>query len=166
MSEKSTRSIHRGGFTLMEIMISVLILGVLLGIAVPGYSYVRTESRIKEAKAQVEIISTAITRLAWDTGRWPGGIPRKDPLTTSYGEVWDLSAANSGLRTASSIFPGWKGPYLPRIPLDPWGQPYFFDNDYRISNVNYMVIGSFGPNRAGQNLYDEDDICIVLDKTP
>ena len=59
-------------------------------------------------------------------------------------------------------FKDWQGPYLPAVPLDPWGSPYFFDPDYMIDGVNMVVVGSLGPNRTGANRYDEDNLYAVL----
>jgi hypothetical protein len=54
------------------------------------------------------------------------------------------------------------------IPNDPWGHPYFFDTDYDIDPTaavqNAVVIGSYGPNGRGLNLYDSDDIYKILKK--
>ena len=156
------RNMRITGYTVLEIMITVLIIGILGAVALPNISKARTKARAEQAKADLELISNAVLQLAWDTGKWPGGFDRSvaaDP------ETWDLSTSNAGLVVASStVFPDWKGPYLPDIPLDPWGSPYFFDPDYRISNVNRVVVGSFGPNRIGQNQYDEDDIYVLLAK--
>ena len=41
----------------------------------------------------------------------------------------------------------------------------FIDEDYEIDGVDYVGIGSFGPNRVGQNLFDGDDILIILQET-
>jgi hypothetical protein len=60
---------------------------------------------------------------------------------------------------------GWIGPYLTMVPADPWGMDYFMDEDYEIDGVDYTVIGSFGPNKVGPNLYDDDDIIIILEET-
>jgi general secretion pathway protein G len=157
------RRARRIGFSLVEIMISVLLLGLLAGIAVPRFMQARTKSRIEEAKTQLEMISTAVLRLAWDTGKWPDGTRRNTYTTT---EVWDLNAAGKGILAPGSNFTNWKGPYIRRLPLDPWGMPYFFDPDYLIRGTNFVVVGSFGPNKVGRNLYDADDIYLVLAKTP
>jgi hypothetical protein len=55
-------------------------------------------------------------------------------------------------------YPGWDGPYLANVPRDPWGNNYFFDNDYTINQQNVVAIGSFGPNRVGPNNYDADNL--------
>lgn len=166
----STMSWHRDrlverrfGFTLGEILIGVAVMGVLVAIALPSISKARTQSRREEANVQLELLSNAILKLAWDTGEWPGGIPRNSSALTSYPETWDLNAASSGLRSAGTLFSKWKGPYFTRVPLDPWGKPYFFDNDYTTGGRVRIVVGSFGPNRVGQNLYDSDDIFVILD---
>lgn len=151
------------GFTAPEIMICILVLGVLLAVALPSISKARTQSRIEEAKEELELLSNAILKLAWDTGRWPGGIPRDSTSLTSYPETWELNTTNAGLRYTSASFPNWKGPYFTKVPLDPWGQPYFFDNDYTTGGKVRIVVGSFGPNRVGQNVYDSDDIFVLLD---
>ena len=51
---------------------------------------------------------------------------------------------------------------LESIPLDPWKNKCFFDPDYTISGAVRVVVGSFGPNRVGPNLYDRDDIWVIL----
>jgi hypothetical protein len=47
---------------------------------------------------------------------------------------------------------------------DPWGHNYFFDNDYTLDGVTKAVVGSYGPNGVGSNLYDEDDIVIIISR--
>jgi hypothetical protein len=48
------------------------------------------------------------------------------------------------------------------VPEDPWGNDYFLDTDYEINGVDYIVLGSFGPNGVGQNLYDDDDVIKII----
>jgi len=76
--------------------------------------------------------------------------------------VWDLNAANAGLVATNGGFPNWDGPYMQSVPKDPWGSDYFFDLDYRIDGKDFAVVGSFGPNKVGKNLYDSDDIILIL----
>lgn len=144
-------------------MIVVLVIGVLLGVAIPHFGKSRNLARTEQAKSDLEMLSNAILQLAWDTGKWPGGSDRSVPGDL---EVWDLTTSAAGLRSATAGFTGWKGPYIAKVPLDPWGSKYFFDPDYRISGVNRVVVGSFGPNKVGPNYYDQDDIYVRLDTTP
>jgi len=146
---------------MLEMMIVVLVIGVIVAVALPGTRYVRNKTLDSQARADLELLASGVSRLAWDTGRWPGGLDRS---VAGDAETWDLSSSNAGLLTANALFPDWKGPYLSSVPLDPWGSRYFFDPDYRIGVRDYPVVGSFGPNRSGRNIYDEDNIYIRMDQ--
>lgn len=147
------------GFTLVEIMIVVAIIGLLAGIGVPAILKSVQNSRIKQAQTELEMMSAAILQLAWNTGKWPNG-----QLRTVGGsqERWNLSEARCGLLATDGSYNEWKGPYYEGVIKDPWGNPYFFDPDYRRDGV-HVVVGSFGPNGWGQNRYDSDDIYVLLD---
>jgi len=149
------------GWTTVEIMIAVIIIGLLAAIAVPLMSKARRSARNKQAETDVQILAAAILQLAWDTGKWPGGLDRSVPGDP---EITDLTTADAGLILVdSNKFPNWKGPYVREILRDPWGARYFFDPDYRISGVMRPVVGSFGPNGSALNVYDDDNIYVTLD---
>lgn len=59
-------------------------------------------------------------------------------------------------------FPGWKGPYDQSVPKDPWGSDYFFDSDCDIGGTDYVVIGSFGPNKLEPKVHDSDDVILIF----
>ncbi len=147
-------------FSLIEMMIAIAIIGLLLGISIPRYSKIRAEAKIREAESDVEMLSSAIKQLAWDTGRWPRGIRRE---IRGDAECWDLASVAAGLMAKGKGFSNWQGPYLVEVPKDPWGSNYFFDPDYRIDGVMRPVVGSFGPNKIGRNKYDADNVYVVLD---
>jgi general secretion pathway protein G len=149
----------KGGFTLVEVVIVVFIIGVLAVMGIPSFVTARERSRENRAKDDLRVIAEAVQRLAFDTGMWPGGVSVQDQFGS---EILDLNSATAGLLTDSDIFPGWKGPYTRRIRKDPWGQSYYFDPDYQIYGVLYAVVGSFGPNGRGQNVYDSDNIVVVV----
>ncbi len=148
-----------GGFSLIEIMIVVAVVGLLAGLAAVSTVKARRMARLKQAEVDLAILTAAVEQLAWDTGRWPGGILRN---VTQSAELWVLTGASAGLLSADNRFPNWKGPYLAKVPKDPWGNDYFFDPDYRIDGVMRVVVGSFGPNGEGRNRYDSDDAYIVI----
>lgn len=146
-------------FSAVEMMIALGVVGVLLLIAVPSYRNARIQSQTKKAEADLALIATAVRQLMWDTGKFPSGLSIADVSGT---EVWSLTPTNAGLVGATSIYTGWRGPYLRKITNDPWGMPYFFDPDYRINGVDKIVVGSFGPNRVGRNIYDSDNVYVIL----
>ncbi len=147
-----------GGFTLIELIFTVAIIGVLAVIAIPEFSSSRDKARIALVRADIRNIYLAMEMLASDTERWPG--PNLVG-TTADQEVWDLNSSQAGL-VANGGFPNWNGPYIQSVPKDPWGSDYFSDPDYMIGGVNYAVVGTFGPNKDGKNIYDSGDIYLIL----
>jgi len=158
----SPRSRLGHGFTLVEIMIVLGVIGILIAIAIPSYMAARTKSRIQKAKGDLEIIAAAIQQLAWDTGKYPNGYLK----TSSSGlnnEVENMEPSGAGLLAANlTTYPNWKGPYLRSLKRDPWNTRYFFDPDYQVAGENRVVVGSYGPNRVGPNNYDSDNIYIII----
>jgi general secretion pathway protein G len=153
------------GFTLIELLIVISIIGILSAIAVPAFHKYIERGRIAKARGDIDMIHKAIILLELDTGLWPGGQPPATVFSGGGGtpnEVWDLSTAAAGLVAGGSSFPNWKGPYMPSIPKDPWGNNYFFDSDYTVNGKKRVVIGSFGPNGVGPNVYDSDDVIKII----
>ncbi len=148
-----------GGFTLIELLVVIAVIGLLVSIAIPQFSSYSDKARIALVRADLRNIQRAIETLASDTEKWPG--PNSVGVTANQ-EVWDLNLSNAGLVAATSGFPDWNGPYVQSVPKDPWGSDYFLDPDYKIGGVDYAVVGSFGPNKVGQNVYDSDDIYLIL----
>ncbi len=168
------RHCRRFGFSLIEVMSVVAIMGILLLIGVPAVFRAGKRAKIKEAENQLQFLRAAIKQLAYDTGKWPRteGTPdwyyRTTPGATINIKVPDLTTDYAGLLGGSNEFPNWKGPYLLEIPLDPWGTPYWFDPDYTLpSGEKVIAVGSSGPNRSDildfSAAYDSDNIYIVLD---
>jgi general secretion pathway protein G len=151
------------GFTLIELMIVIAIIGILAAIALIVSSSYAKRAKVAEAICDLDMIYKAMVMLETDTEQWPGH-KTISQLEQGVGnnEIWDLSVGAAGLVITDGNFPDWKGPYLPSVPEDPWGNDYFLDTDYQINGVNYIVLGSFGPNGVGQNLYDDDDVIKIL----
>jgi general secretion pathway protein G len=97
------------GFTLIELMIVVVILGLLATMVMPKILDKPEQARRTKAKVDVRSIQSALAMFKTDTGRFP---------TTSEG--LQALAANPGIRSYS------KEGYLERVPADPWGNKYIY----------------------------------------
>ncbi len=160
MKIKQDKYINKTGYTLLEIMVVVMIIGILATIAITSIIKVRENMRLKRAETELEMIAAAVRQLAWDTGKWPSGLTRLDTDT----EVEDLTTSDAGLlNNDKDLFKNWNGPYLATIPDDPWGTKYFFDPDYKVDGVMRIVLGSYGPNRTGKNKYYEDNLYVIIE---
>ncbi len=96
------------GFTLIEILIVMVILGLLAALVGPKMFGKVGKSKQKAAKAQISLLETSLDTFRLDMGRYP---------TSDEG----LEA----LRTKPADSKKWDGPYIPKkVPLDPWGNPY------------------------------------------
>ncbi len=154
-----THRAQRSGFTLVEIMIVVAIIGLLAAIVLPSFQKARLEAQNKRARNDVRVLATAFEQLSMDTGQWPSGVPTDSAFGGGANEFEDLSLGNVGLMSNDGTFNSrWNGPYVEDMPVDPWGNHYWFDIDYLIDGVNVAVIGSYGPNGQGLNQYDSDDV--------
>jgi len=117
------------GFTLIEIMVVVVILGILAILIVPNIVGKVDEARVTKAKADIATLESGLDLYRLDSGIYP---------STEQG----LQA----LEVKPTITPipmNWKGPYQKRLPNDPWGEPYQYRNPGTHGNID---IFSFGPN--------------------
>ena len=151
------------GFSMIEMLVVIGAIGILIGIAIPAYNGYRERANIAEVQQVLKDIERAITALAINTGQWPGGEPIGKEGSS---EIENLNLPEAGLtNNDDDDFSNWNGPYIePSVPLDPWGNHYFFDPDYNIpGGPNQVpVIGSYGPNGEGRNDYDSDDVLMRL----
>ncbi len=125
------------GFTLIEIMVVVIIIGILAVLIVPSIIGRVDDSRITKARVDIATLETSLDFYHIDNGVFP---------TTEQG----LQA----LETAPTTQPlpmNWKGPYQKRLSRDPWGEPYQYRNPGTHSNG--VDIFSFGPK--GRSATDE-----------
>ena len=127
----------QGGFTLIEVMVVVVILGILAAILVPKVMDRPDQARITKARQDIRALEAALNLYKLDNYVYP---------TTDQG----LDALIE--RPSSDEPPSWKeGGYLDRLPLDPWKQPY----QYLSPGVNASIdIYSLGPDQQPS----DDDI--------
>ena len=133
------------GFTLIEMLIVMVILGLLAALVGPRMFGKVGKSRQNAAKAQIALFETALDTYRLDTSKYP---------TTDQG----LQA----LRTKPGGVERWDGPYLPKnIPLDPWGHAYEYRSpgehgDYDI--ISLGADGSSGGEGENQDIVNWKDI--------
>ncbi|MEJ5252861.1 MAG: prepilin-type N-terminal cleavage/methylation domain-containing protein [Chthonomonadetes bacterium] len=91
------------GFTLVEIMIVVLIIGILLAIAVPNFVNARDSSRAKACVANLKQIQAAKEQWAMDTNQPPTATPTQEDLSPTYIKVWPSCPAGGNYDNIGSL---------------------------------------------------------------
>jgi len=136
-SEKKRCRPGEQGFTLIELLIVLVILGLVLGLVAPKYFGKVEGARKKTAKAQIELLCTAIDTFRLDMRRLPK-------------ELDELVVNKDNDKK-------WEGPYLPKkIPLDPWDNPY----EYKCpgdEGRDYDIV-SFGADKTSGGEGESADI--------
>jgi general secretion pathway protein G len=116
-----------GGFTLLEMLVVLAIMGLLAAIIAPQVLKYLGSSRTQTAKVQIQNVVAALELYRLDVGRYP---------TQEEG----LAA----VVTAPPAAPGWNGPYLQKSTAlnDPWGQPYLYKNPGKHGEIDVYTLGS------------------------
>ena len=117
------------GFTLLELLVVMVIIGLLASIVGPQYFKQIGHSNAKVARAQIEALGQALDQYKLDAGRYP---------STEQG-----LAALVTRPTTGAVPPNWK-PYLDKLPADPWGKPYQYLSPGLRGEVDVFSFGSDG----------------------
>lgn len=126
------------GFTLLELLVVMVIIGLLAGYVAPRYFAEVGKSEVKVTRAQIDAFEKALEAYRLDTGRYP---------TTEQG----LAA----LMTQPPGLAKWSGPYLKKIvPLDPWGKAYMYKQPGDHGDYDILSYGKDG--KAGGQGEDAD----------
>jgi len=137
MHAPSTRHAPPRGFTLIEILVVIVILGVLAALIVPNVISRPDEARVTVARSDIAAIMSALKIYRLDNQRYPTGEQGLAALVAKPEQP--------------PVPPNWKpGGYLEKLPKDPWGRPYVYLNPGVRGEVEVMSFGGDGqPGGSG-----------------
>ncbi len=124
------------GFTLLELLVVIVIIGLLAGYVAPRYFSQVGKSEVQVAKAQIDALEKALDQYRLDTRRYP---------STEQGlQALNVKPANEN---------NWNGPYLKKaLPNDPWGQPYVYKIPGQKGDFDLVSYGRDGkPGGSGED---------------
>lgn len=128
---------HGLGFTLLELLVVIVIIGLLAAYVGPKYFAQLGKSEVTIARAQIEGLEKALDTYRLDVGRYPTS---EEGLTALL--IKPTGAAEK-----------WNGPYLSKaVPLDPWGHPYVYRSPGKDRPFDVISYGKDGqPGGTGEN---------------
>lgn len=142
MRQPSSRPRNVGGFSLLEMIVVLVIIGLIMGLVGPRLFSQADRAKVQTADTQVRMLRGALQTMRLDVGRYP--------------------TDDEGLRllverpSDPKLSQRWQGPYLDEsVPNDPWGNPYQYSP--RASGSHDFTLYSFGADgQAGGTEYDAD----------
>jgi general secretion pathway protein G len=128
-ASRRTRRRSERGYTLVEILVVITIIGLLMALVGPRVLNYLTESKVKTARIQILSFASALDLFYLDAGRYP----------TSAEGLAVLVRPTSGITA-------WNGPYLKggTVPNDPWGKPYLYRSPGEHGAYDVVSLGSDG----------------------
>lgn len=125
------------GFTLIELMVVLVIIGVLAALIVPNVLDRADDARVTAARTDVNNLMQALKLYRLDNQRYPSGEQGLEALIRKP--------------TAGNVPPNWR-PYIEKLPNDPWGRPYQYVNPGVRGEVDVFSFGADGqPGGEGKD---------------
>jgi prepilin-type N-terminal cleavage/methylation domain-containing protein len=174
------------GFTLIELLVVIAIIGILASVVLASLNSARVKGSKAAALEDMHNIQVAMEVLYSSTGLYSHKGTHYCPPQSGGGNEVNLSTNAAGLLATDGTYPNWDGPYI-KDATDPWGHPYFLDEDYYctsgavgcqgINDITFgaSVIVSCGPDgMIGDDLsnpqpdngigcaYNDDNIVLIL----
>lgn len=124
-SQKYSNPSSQKGFSLIELMVVIVIMGLLAGLVGPAMFKKLGKAKTKTAQTQIEMLSASLDSFRLDVGRYP--------------------TEKEGLKSLRSSIDNnnWDGPYLKKeVPLDPWGFDYIYKNPGKHNEIDLLSLGA------------------------
>lgn len=173
------------GFTLIELLVVISIISILSSVILVSLNGAREKAKVARAKVELNQLHLSIEFLLDDTGQHPGhyagfscellNVDIPGVLEHTYLKHPEAGIQSTDGTPTNGHFPNWKGPYVAKVPKDPWGVNYYFDPNF-LCGVDTLgcngvsgtarVIQSFGPDLTqkgqGAGADSGDDVVLVL----
>jgi general secretion pathway protein G len=129
LREAQSGTLGKAGFTLVEILVVITIIGLIMGLVGPRVINYLSQSKVKAAVIQIQSFESALDLFYLDLGRYPSS---SEGLTALVQRPGGAS--------------GWNGPYLKNasVPNDPWGHPYRYHSPSEHGPYDIISLGSDG----------------------